>query len=133
MVRSTAFILIILLFLTCLGPMSCGGPKPKATPPFFKLGDNVYFVAAAPDGSVWVSLSEYGDEYSTIPVSYGTGVAHLTAPVASTGDRKKWTTYTTKDGLPSNWAYPIAPAADGTVWFGTADGATRSPPCRQHR
>jgi ligand-binding sensor domain-containing protein len=122
MVRSTAFILTSILFLISAGATACSGPEPTATPPFFKLGDSVDAVAVAPDGTVWVSLSEYGDEHGSTPVSRGTGIAHFTD---DTVNGYKWTTYTTRDGLPSNRAYPIAAAPDGTVWFGSAGGVIR--------
>jgi ligand-binding sensor domain-containing protein len=124
MARKQAFILSIVLPLMPVCAMACTGPKPTPTPRFYKLGDSIDFVAVAPDGTVWVSISEYGDENVSTPVSHGIGVAHFT-DAAGTGDGQMWTTYTADDGLASNWAGPIAVAPDGTVWFGTAGGATR--------
>jgi ligand-binding sensor domain-containing protein len=122
MIHSKAFILSVILFLISVAATACIGPKTTATPRFFKMGDSINAIAVAPDGAVWVSMSEYGDEHGTTPVSHGTGVARFTG---TTSDGKTWTTYTTQDGLPSNWVGPIAVAPDGTVWFGTASGATR--------
>jgi ligand-binding sensor domain-containing protein len=122
MVHRKRYTFLVALLLISVGALACIGPRHTSTPPFFKLGDSIDAVAAAPDGTVWVSISEYGDEYGSTPVSRGTGVAHF---ADNTAHGKKWTAYTTKDGLLSDRAFPIAAAPDGAVWFGTAMGATR--------
>jgi ligand-binding sensor domain-containing protein len=120
MVSRTGCTLSVVLLLLSVSAIACIAPKPTSTPPFFKLGDSIDAVAVAPDGTVWVTISEYGDEYGSTPVSRTTGVAHFTDEL---GDGKKWTNYTPRDGLPSNRVYPIAVAPDGTLWFGTDTGA----------
>ncbi len=82
-----------------------------------KVGESIDAVAVAPNGEVWVSTFEYGEENFTTPVSHGTGVAHF--------DGQTWTTYTTDDGLAGNRVDAIAVTPDGVVWFGTDGGATR--------
>jgi hypothetical protein len=67
-------------------------------------------VAVAPDGTVWVGLSDDNPDESADTVSRG---------VASF-DGSAWTVYTTADGLPPRVGNLIAVAPDGTVWAGSA-------------
>jgi ligand-binding sensor domain-containing protein len=121
MYRKPGFILSIALLLVSACARICTDPTPPSTPryaEFIKMGDSIDTVAVAPNGEVWVSIFEYGEENFATPVSRGTGVAHF--------DGKTWTTYSTTDsGLPSNNVGPIAVASDGTVWFGIPGGVAR--------
>jgi ligand-binding sensor domain-containing protein len=40
-------------------------------------------------------------------------------------DGKRWTNFTTKDGLAGNIVYSMAQDAKGVFWFGTNNGITR--------
>lgn len=44
---------------------------------------------------------------------------------ASRFDGKKWTNYTTRDGLAGNIVFSMAQAPDGAMWFGTNNGVSR--------
>jgi len=57
---------------------------------------NVYSIAVAPDGALWFGTRDHG---------------------ASRFDGKKWTTYTTQEGLAGVNVKSIAIAPDGSLWF----------------
>lgn len=64
----------------------------------------VFSVHVAPDQSVWAG-------------TWGGGVSRF--------DGKKWTNYTTREGLAGNIVFSIAQDAKGVLWFGTNNGVTR--------
>jgi ligand-binding sensor domain-containing protein len=64
----------------------------------------VFSILAVPDGSVWAG-------------TWGGGVSRF--------DGKKWTSYTTRDGLAGNIVYSIARDTNGVLWFGTDKGLSR--------
>ena len=59
---------------------------------------------AGPDGHMWVG-------------TWGGGVSRF--------DGKKWTNYTTREGLAGNIVYAIARDKGGALWFGTDKGVSR--------
>lgn len=61
-------------------------------------------IAAAPDGSIWIGMQQYG-------------LYHL--------DGKVLDHYTTENGLASDAVNAISIASDGTVWIATVDGLSR--------
>lgn len=63
----------------------------------------IFDTLAAKDGTVWAG-------------TWGGGVSRF--------DGKKWTNFTTKEGLAGNIVYSIAQGADGTIWFGTNHGVS---------
>jgi ligand-binding sensor domain-containing protein len=67
------------------------------------VNDDVEALAIGPDGAVW----------------FGTmgGVSRF--------DRETWITYTTADGLPSDWVFGVAVDDQGMAWFGTDEGISR--------
>jgi ligand-binding sensor domain-containing protein len=119
MVCRRAFILFIVLLLTAVCTVACSGSTPTPTPHFTKWGDSIDAVAMAPDGTVWVSLSEHGEENLATSVSRGAGVARF--------DGQTWTTYTYTSGgaLAGKLVSAIVVTPEGVVWFGTIDGAVR--------
>ena len=64
----------------------------------------VFSILVAADQSIWAG-------------TWGGGVSRF--------DGKKWTNFTTKDGLAGNIVYSIAQDAKGVFWFGTSHGLTR--------
>lgn len=64
----------------------------------------VFSILAAPDGSIWAG-------------TWGGGVSRF--------DGKKWTSFTTQEGLSGNIVYSMARDAKGVMWFGTNNGVTR--------
>lgn len=64
----------------------------------------VFATLVAKDGAVWAG-------------TWGGGVSRF--------DGKKWTNYTTREGMSGNIVYAIAQDADGAFWFGTDNGVTR--------
>ena len=64
----------------------------------------VFSIHVAQDDTVWAG-------------TWGGGVGHF--------DGKKWTNYTTADGLAGNIVYSIAQDDNGVLWFGTDKGVTR--------
>ena len=67
-------------------------------------------VAAAPDGNLWVGLSDDNPDDS----------ANIVSPGVASFDGSAWTVYTTADGLPPRVGNLIAVAPNGTVWAGSA-------------
>lgn len=63
----------------------------------------VFDMLAAKDGTVWAG-------------TWGGGAARF--------DGKKWTNYTTQDGLAGNIVYSISQGEDGVIWFGTNHGVS---------
>ena len=64
----------------------------------------IFSILAAPSGEVWAG-------------TWGGGVGRF--------DGKKWTNYTTREGLAGNIVYAIAQDAGGALWFGTDNGVSR--------
>lgn len=64
----------------------------------------VFSLAVAKDQSVWAG-------------TWGGGVGQF--------DGKKWTNFTTREGLAGNIVYSIAQDANGVMWFGTDNGLAR--------
>lgn len=64
----------------------------------------VFSILVAADQSIWAG-------------TWGGGVSRF--------DGKKWTNFTTKDGLAGDIVYSIAQDAKGVLWFGTSKGLTR--------
>jgi ligand-binding sensor domain-containing protein len=108
------------------------------------INENVYQVAAAPDGAIWfgtrAGLSRFDGaawlNYTTdngLPHNWVTALAVATDGrvwVGTAGgvalfDGENWTTYTAADGLSSNLIYDIAVAPDGQVWVGSSGGLSR--------
>lgn len=67
-------------------------------------------LAVDPDGNVWVANIRY-------PGPDAFGIARF--------DGTSWTSWTTRDGLPSDDVYTIVPGPSGEVWIGTANGVAR--------
>lgn len=61
-------------------------------------------IAAASDNSIWFGTLD-------------SGTSHF--------DGKEWKTYTTKEGMPSNWINDIKIDKNGIVWFATEHGLTK--------
>jgi ligand-binding sensor domain-containing protein len=76
-------------------------------------GSSLGNLTIAPDGSVWVGT--YTFPLRAVPRGYG--VARF--------DGTSWQVYTTTHGLADDFVNDIAIAADGAVWFGTANGISR--------
>ena len=70
------------------------------------LGGEVRDITQDRDGSVWFATTQGAQRY----------------------DGHRWTTYTTKDGLPHNVITAVIQAEDGAMWFGTAAGIGRYDP-----
>jgi streptogramin lyase len=117
MVRRQALILSVVLLLKSVCAMACTGPTPTPTPHFIKEGESIHTVGVAPDGTVWVSIREYGEENFVTPVSHGVGVAHF--------DGQTWTTYISEGDLAGKGVGAIVVTPAGEVWFDTSDGPTR--------
>lgn len=64
----------------------------------------VFSIHVAPDQSVWAG-------------TWGGGVSRF--------DGKRWTNFTTRDGLAGNIVYSIIQDPSGAFWFGTNNGVTR--------
>lgn len=64
----------------------------------------VFSIHAAPDGVIWAG-------------TWGGGVSRY--------DGKKWTSFTSKDGLAGNIVYSMVQDAKGVFWFGTNKGISR--------
>lgn len=63
-----------------------------------------FSIHAAPNGDIWAG-------------TWGGGVSRY--------DGKKWTSFTSKDGLAGNIVYAMAQDAKGVFWFGTNKGISR--------
>jgi len=63
-----------------------------------------FCILSAKDGGIWAG-------------TWGGGVGRF--------DGRRWTNYTTKDGLSGNIVYSIAQEPNGVLWFGTNNGVTR--------
>jgi ligand-binding sensor domain-containing protein len=81
------------------------------------LGSNVVLsIAIAPNNALWFG-------------THGGGVSRFGGePAQLSVDDEAWLTYTTKDGLGSNFVWCIAVAPDGTLWLGTSNGLSRYSP-----
>lgn len=64
----------------------------------------VFCLQVAPDGAIWAG-------------TWGGGVSRF--------DGKRWTNFTTKNGLAGNIVYSMAQDAKGAFWFGTNNGVSR--------
>jgi len=64
----------------------------------------VFSILVAADGGIWAG-------------SWGGGVSRW--------DGRKWSTFSSKDGLAGNIVYSIAQGKDGVLWFGTDKGVSR--------
>lgn len=64
----------------------------------------VFSILASPDGSVWAG-------------TWGAGVGRF--------DGKKWTNFTTREGLAGNVVYSMVRDSRGVMWFGTDNGVSR--------
>lgn len=64
----------------------------------------VFSILVAADQSIWAG-------------TWGGGVSRF--------DGKKWTNFTTRQGLAGDIVYSIAQDASGAIWFGTSNGLTR--------
>ncbi|MFQ6042183.1 MAG: sigma 54-interacting transcriptional regulator, partial [Candidatus Poribacteria bacterium] len=77
-----------------------------------------YFVStvhSTPDGVMWFGTS-------------GGGVTRYDGkqfPPLEKGGKGGFTTFTTRDGLVSNWIFAIHSSPDGVMWFGTLNGISR--------
>jgi hypothetical protein len=72
-----------------------------------KVGFNPNYIVSMvvdKDGSVWCG-------------TWGGGLSHF--------DGNKWTTYTTKEGLPGNHVFMLKMGHDGRLWIGTNKGLAR--------
>jgi ligand-binding sensor domain-containing protein len=111
-------------------------------------GNRMYFVVAAPNGTLWCGsyegLSRFdGETWTTYPLDEHVYLLRQAGTYAASNDGlwiasgfmgregvlqfdgETWTSYTTDDGLADNNAYAITVAPDGTVWVSTASGISR--------
>ncbi len=70
-------------------------------------------IAVDTGGQVWVANHQYGADWESI----GFGVSRF--------DGTAWTTWTEREGLPSDLVSTIAPGPGGEVWVGTSVGVAR--------
>jgi ligand-binding sensor domain-containing protein len=68
------------------------------------LAENVNDILVAPEGTIWVAYEN-------------SGIGRY--------DGKKWTHYTTEDGLPSSMIYGLSLDEAGNLWVGTWEGVAR--------
>ena len=66
-------------------------------------------------GNLWFGAADAWDKLND--PNAGGGVTRY--------DGKSFTTFTTEDGLASNWVFSIAEDRQGNLWFGTRDGVSR--------
>jgi hypothetical protein len=79
-------------------------------------GDHsIYVVETKPESSDVVALAQGSDSGVWIG-TFGNGISR-------TNNQKQWQTFTTKDGLPSNYIASLISASDGPLWVDTSSYA----------
>lgn len=81
-------------------------------------GNQVTVLTSDQSGNIWLGLDR-------LSANQGQGARQFLQNIPAESSPAPWTVYTFEDGLAHNYVNAMAVDQEGTVWFGTASGASR--------